>query len=68
MHWRKLGRRGHGGEGVIHVLTTCLIGAQETEGRRITHGNVRAKGGVIRGAEQLSLRGVSREVERIPIA
>eukprot|EP00965_Chrysotila_dentata_P146227 4828981-Pleurochrysis_carterae.AAC.1 len=65
MHWRELGRWGHGGKGVIHVLTTCLI---ETEGRRIAHGNERAKGGVIRGAEQLSLRGVSREVERIPIA
>eukprot|EP00965_Chrysotila_dentata_P054222 1799241-Pleurochrysis_carterae.AAC.1 len=69
MHWRKLGRRGHGRNGVIHVLTTCLIGAQETEGRGITHGNEGAEGGVIRGAEhQLSFRGIPREVEHVPIA
>eukprot|EP00965_Chrysotila_dentata_P172332 5687745-Pleurochrysis_carterae.AAC.1 len=59
---------GHGSEGVIHVLTTCFIGAQEAAGRRVAHGNQRAKGGFIRGAEQLSLRSTSREVERVPIA
>eukprot|EP00965_Chrysotila_dentata_P062857 2082444-Pleurochrysis_carterae.AAC.1 len=68
MHWRKLGRPGHGGKGVTHVLTTCLIEAQETEGRGITHGNEGAKRGVIRGAEQLSFRGIPREVEHVPIA
>eukprot|EP00965_Chrysotila_dentata_P075119 2481327-Pleurochrysis_carterae.AAC.3 len=68
MHRRALGRRSHGGERVIHVLTTCFVGAQGAEGRRVTHGNERAEGVVTRGAEQLSLRGVTSKVDGFPVA
>eukprot|EP00965_Chrysotila_dentata_P223146 6193405-Pleurochrysis_carterae.AAC.4 len=37
MHRRKLGRPGHGGEHVIHVLKTCFVGAQEAEERWVRH-------------------------------
>eukprot|EP00965_Chrysotila_dentata_P088139 2910005-Pleurochrysis_carterae.AAC.2 len=54
MHQRELNRRSHGGESVIHVLTTCFIGAQETEGRRVAHENQRAKGGIIKALSSLA--------------
>eukprot|EP00965_Chrysotila_dentata_P259734 6213659-Pleurochrysis_carterae.AAC.1 len=45
MQRRKLGRRGHGGERVIYVLTPCFVGTQEAERRWVTHGDEGAKGG-----------------------
>eukprot|EP00965_Chrysotila_dentata_P054062 1794196-Pleurochrysis_carterae.AAC.1 len=39
VHRCKLGRRSHGRERIIHVLTTGLIRAQETEGRWVTRGD-----------------------------
>eukprot|EP00965_Chrysotila_dentata_P242515 6204913-Pleurochrysis_carterae.AAC.2 len=58
MFGRKLGRRGHGGERIIHALTirsTGLIRAQK------------AKGGLVTEAEQLGFGRIASEVERVPV-
>eukprot|EP00965_Chrysotila_dentata_P259548 6213596-Pleurochrysis_carterae.AAC.2 len=52
----------------IHVLTPCFVGTQEAERRWVTHGDEGAKRGIVRGTEQLSLRGVTTEVQGVPVA
>eukprot|EP00965_Chrysotila_dentata_P001107 36300-Pleurochrysis_carterae.AAC.1 len=61
MHRCKLSRRSHGRERSIHLLTTGLIRAQETEDRWATRGDKGAKGLVVRGAEQLGFRRIAGE-------
>eukprot|EP00965_Chrysotila_dentata_P056300 1867777-Pleurochrysis_carterae.AAC.2 len=55
MHRRKLGRRVHGGERVIRVLTPCFGGTQEAERRWVKHGDEGAKRGIIRALSSLAL-------------
>eukprot|EP00965_Chrysotila_dentata_P165863 5476313-Pleurochrysis_carterae.AAC.1 len=70
MHRRKLGRRGHGGERVIHVLTPCLVGAQEAKRRWVMHRDEGPKRGIVRGAisSLYSLRGITSEGEGVSVA
>eukprot|EP00965_Chrysotila_dentata_P055706 1847701-Pleurochrysis_carterae.AAC.1 len=63
MYRRKLGGRGHGGERIIHVLTPCFVRAQQAERGWVTQGDEGPKRGIVRGAKQLGLRGITSEGE-----
>eukprot|EP00965_Chrysotila_dentata_P123251 4073683-Pleurochrysis_carterae.AAC.1 len=64
----KLGRGGHSGKRIIHVLATGFIRTQVAKGGRVTRGHKGAKGLVIWGTEQLGLRRVARKVQRVAAA
>eukprot|EP00965_Chrysotila_dentata_P119310 3944249-Pleurochrysis_carterae.AAC.1 len=68
MYGCELGGGGHGSKRVIHMLTTGLIGSQKAEGGRLTCGDERSEGCIIRGAEEFGLGRVTSEGERVPVA
>eukprot|EP00965_Chrysotila_dentata_P219664 6191275-Pleurochrysis_carterae.AAC.2 len=55
MHGCELGGRGHGGDCVIHMLTTGLIGSLKAEGGQITCGDEQSERCIIRDAEEFGL-------------
>eukprot|EP00965_Chrysotila_dentata_P058496 1940090-Pleurochrysis_carterae.AAC.2 len=68
MYVCELGGGGHGSKRVVHMLATGLIGSQKAEGGRVTCGNERSEGCIIRGAEDFGLGRVASEGERVPAA